>query len=245
MKSWKSLFIKDDEEEQKEAETPKQQKSSSDFSFPVTPKTTPPPASSQPAYQPPANTYVPPAPSAAPAPEAMNEVLSVYEKGIESINMPGYDFFEFYKAISSIPNAGDQAYQMAFQMAKSMDSTLTPAKLMGDAEFYVSKINEVHNQYGMQGQEKLNRVMTDREHEKKLLNSDIDSALQKITELRNQIQTLEATVNEKRSKLSGVDAIYQPKEASIRAVLTANDNAHQTSIQRLVAVRDGILRSLK
>jgi hypothetical protein len=52
--------------------------------------------------------------------------------------MAGYDFLEFYKGISAIAGGGEQTYVMAFQMTKSMDNTLTPAKLVNDADFYIS-----------------------------------------------------------------------------------------------------------
>lgn len=69
--------------------------------------------------------------------------------------MPGY---EFYQTITVAGSPTEQSYKMAFQMAQILDKSITVEKLMHDAEFYISKINEVHSQYAAQGQAKLNAV---------------------------------------------------------------------------------------
>jgi hypothetical protein len=243
MKSWKSLFVKDEPEENEPSAAPTitSKKKEEDFSFPVTNTHVVTPSNV-------ASNYVPP--QASPANtvsdnNVVNEVLGVYEKGLDSINMPGYDFFEFYKAINSITNGGDQAYTMAFQMAKSMDNTLSPMKLMGDADFYISKINEVYSNYVTQGNQKLNEILNDKNSEKVQLNREVEAASKRLEELRKEMTSIEASINENRNKLTLVDGKYAPTENAIRQKLGANDNARQISIQRLQAVRDGILRILK
>src|SRR5687767_3998523 len=139
LKNWKSLFVKD-----LESDTEKD-KPESTFSFPVNATTHT------------ANTGAAPVIPTATDP-VVSEVIEVYESGLDSINMPGYDFYEFYKAISSIGHANEHTYQLAYQMAKSLDKTITAQKLTADAEFYISKINEVHGQYVNQGQQKLNTL---------------------------------------------------------------------------------------
>jgi hypothetical protein len=150
MKNWKSLFVKDSDTDtaKKDTTEPAKKGTSESFSFPVTDThsfqtssgagiVTPPPAAIDP---------------------AVKDVLDVYESGLDSINMPGYDFYEFYKAITSIGQVNENTYQLAYQMAKSLDKTVTAQKLMADAEFYISKINEVHGQYTSQGQQKMNAL---------------------------------------------------------------------------------------
>jgi hypothetical protein len=159
--------------------------------------------------------------------------------------MPGYDFYEFYKAITTIGNAGEQVYGMAFQMAKSMDNNVTPKKLMTDADFYISKINEVHGQYSSQGQQKLNSLDAKRNEEKNNLLHEIEKGTQQITQLRNQLQSLESEINQKRIALSTVDSKYSPQESEIRQKLLANDNARQISVMKLTAVKDGIQKNIK
>lgn len=225
MKNWKSLFIKTEEEETQTGSQP-----ADNFSFPV--NTT----SQQ------TGTQSLPAPIVS---EAVNEVLGVYEKGIDSINMPGYDFYEFYKAISTIPAAGEQTYHMAFQMAKSMDATITAQKLINDADFYISKINEVHSQYNMQGEQKINTLAGKKEDEKRKLSQEIDSASQQVNQLRNQLQLLENEINQKRLRVTTIEGEYLPQENAIRQKLMANDSARQISVQKLITVKEGIQKHVK
>lgn len=227
MKSWKNLFVRDSESEEQN-----QANSTGNFSFPAA-VNTPPPSGN-------ANTG-----NAMVEQSVVNEVLTVYEKGIDSINMPGYDFYEFYKAIGSINNAGEQAYQMAYQMARSMDSSLSTQKLLSDAEFYISKINEVHNQYSMQGQQKISSLQSKKNDEKNKLTSEINDATQQVNQLRSQMQELEAQINQKRTRLTAIDSDYLPQENTIRQKLLANDNAKQISILKLSSVKDGIQNFIK
>jgi hypothetical protein len=155
LKSWKHLFVKTDE--------PKAGKEEAEpaFSFPAS-ESIVPAANKSSALPPPANDTV------------VTEVIEVYESGLESINMPGYDFYEFYKAISSTGQSGEHTYQLAYQMAKSMDKTITVQKLLQDAEFYISKINEVHGQYVSQGQSKLRSLEEKKNADKGQLQGEID-----------------------------------------------------------------------
>ena len=225
MKSWKNLFVKTDPEESSRT-------SAEGFSFP---------ASSMVNNVPGTSTSTPQGVD----PSVIQEVLTVYEKGIDSINMPGYDFYEFYKAISSIPHAGEQAYNMAFQMAKSMDSNVTAQKLQSDAEYYISKINEVHNQYSSQGQQKLSSLEEKKNEQKNKLNSEINQASQKVTLLRNQVIELESEINKKRTQLTSVDGEYAPQENTVRQKILANDHAKQISISKLSAIKDSIQKFIK
>jgi hypothetical protein len=226
MKSWKDLFVKSPETEKENTPPPP-----GGFSFPtgtVTGQAEPSFAGLTGADQ-----------------TAINEVLAVYEKGIDSINMPGYDFYEFYKAINSIPHASDQAYNMAFQMAKSMDNTITAQKLASDADYYISKITEVHNQYYTQGQRKINDLNARKNDEKNKLTVEINQSSEEVNRLRNQLQSLESEINKKRLLLGSIDGDYLPQESGIRQKLLANDNAKQISIVKLTAVKEGIQKHIK
>ncbi|HEX6430566.1 MAG TPA: hypothetical protein VF008_22900, partial [Niastella sp.] len=188
MKNWKSLFVKDSDTEAAK-ETAKKDTTES-FSFPVT--DTPPVKTSS------ISGVVPP-PAIDPT---VKDVIDVYESGLDSINMPGYDFYEFYKAITSIGQVNEHTYQLAYQMAKSLDKTVTAQKLMTDAEFYISKINEVHGQYTNQGQQKMNALQQQKNTDKDKLQREIDAGAARITQLRAELQQLEADVNQKRGILA-------------------------------------------
>ena len=228
LKNWKSLFVKSDEEESNE------NSSFESLSFPLnaaSSNTAPPSAA-------PAANYSPKDP-------ALLDVLEVYESGLDSINMPGYDFYEFYKAIESTGHNSEQAYKMAYLMAKTLDKTISPGKFLQDAEFYISKINEVYNDYVRQGQQKLNAIQEKKQQEKGKLNSEIESSTKRIAQIRNELTQLEAEINTKRSQLARIDENNLPQEKSIQDKLYANDYAHKVSIDKLNIVKQCIQQYIK
>jgi hypothetical protein len=226
IKNWKSLFVKSEEDTQ----TSKSQYNDS-VSFPVTG------SSAQ------AQTHFP-APNTNHDP-VVKEVIDIYEKGLESINMPGFDFYEFYKTVLSGGHAGEQTYKMAFHMARTLDNTISSGKLLSDAEFYISKINEVHSQYVSQGQQKLNGIQEKKTAEKLKLQNDIDGASIRVNQLRNELQQLESEITQKRNILSKVEEGYFPQEKTIREKLSANDTARNISIDKLNSIKDGIRKFIK
>jgi vacuolar-type H+-ATPase subunit I/STV1 len=159
--------------------------------------------------------------------------------------MPGYDFYEFYKTIASTGMANEQTYKMAYQMAKSLDKTITPEKLTKDAEFYVSKISEVHGQYVSQGQQKLNSLQQEKSSEKTKLMNEVDAASIRIAHLKVELQQLESEVNSKKTLLAKIDETYYPKEKAIKEKMNANDLARKTSVDKLSSIKEGILRYIK
>jgi hypothetical protein len=233
LKNWKSLFVKTGEEETTVPGPPDQPAKQESLSFPV--GNDPVPNFSTTASSPPATASNP----------AVNEVIKVYEDGLESINMPGYDFFEFYKAVSTAGHHGSQMYNMAFQMASALDSTITVQKLVSDADFYISKINEVHSQYASQGQQRLNDINGKKQAEKSKLSNDIELANQRITQLRTELQNLENDVKQNRNKLLKIDEGYIQQENSIREKMAANDTARNSSIEKLNTVKNGISNFIK
>lgn len=233
LKNWKSLFVKSTDDEQ---ETEKENKiDTNSFSFPVNNAA----GSNQPSMPSPAFT-----PQSVNDP-AIKEVLEVYESGLDSINMPGYDFYEFYKAIASTGHVSEQSYVMAYQMAKAFDKTITAQKLVHDAEFYISKINEVHGQYVSTGQQKLNIVQQQKSSEKSSLQNTIDEASRRIGQLKIELQQLESQINQQKMALSKIDEQFDPQEKTIREKLHANDVARKASIDKLTVIKEGILKHIK
>jgi hypothetical protein len=232
LKGWKQLFVKTDTTATKAGK----EEATDAYSFPV----------SNPIVTVSGNTdhtgYTAPPVVSDPV---VNEVIEVYEAGLESINMPGYDFYEFYKAISTTGAEGAHSYQLAFNMAKSMDKTLTVQKLLNDAEFYISKINEVHGQYVNQGQAKLQSLEQKKQTDKGQLQGEIDQHVARIAQLRAELQQLELAVNHKKGMLSKIDEGFTPQEKNIREKLQANDAARNASIEKLNKIRNGIATYIK
>lgn len=228
MKSFKDLFIKSDDEEENAPE-------SSSPGFPVGSHT-------------PSAEAAPGTPST-PKPSGNNpyveEIIQVYDKGLESINMPGYDFFDFYSAIKAAGAQNDSVFRMAFQMGKTMDTGLTPQKLVQDAEFYLSKIRDVHQKYADQGNQKLGDLNSQLRGEKEKLSADAADAESRIEKLKQEIAQQERKLSETRAALTKVDEKYKPQQQVIEQKLEANDRAMEISLQKLTTVKEGIQQFLK
>jgi hypothetical protein len=175
----------------------------------------------------------------------LEEIIQVYEKGLESINMPGYDFYEFYAAVKVGGSNNEAVYKMAFQMGKTMDASVTAEKLVNDAEYYLSKINEVYQQYSSQGRQKLEGLSTQQRNESESLTSEATKIEAEMVKLKQQLQTLDKKLAETKSTMSKMGEKYKPQQDAIQQKLNANDKAMEVSTQKINSIKDGISRFLK
>ncbi|GHN02018.1 hypothetical protein WSM22_35070 [Cytophagales bacterium WSM2-2] len=223
MKNLKDLFIKSDDEE--EAKTlQKTEKPSFPINEPV----------SKPSFE--TNKSNNP---------YLAEIIEIYEKGLESINMPGYDFYDFYVAVKAAGAHNETVYKMAFQMGKTLDSGITSQKLAVDAEYYISKINEVYQKYADQGRQKIDALASQQRNESSTLSSEVSQIESEINKLKQQIQTLDRKLSETKATLSKVDEKYKPQQEVVQQKLVANDQAMQMSVQKINTIKDGIGTFLK
>ena len=236
-KSWKSLFIKEEENEATPNTIPKKE-------LPIKEET----PSFNPDLVKKSNSEFKTSPHVTQNSSSDNssfeEVLKVYEKGLESINMPGYDFFEFYTAIHTVGESSEAAYTMAYKMAKTLDSTITPNKMIKDAEFYLSKIKEVHKQYESQGSNKLGSLENEKKSLEKKIESEISNNINEIEQLKVRIQELENKNQNKTKELSQVPEQFNSKIESIKEKLNANNKALEVSVSRIENVKNGIIKYL-
>ena len=109
---------------------------------------------------------------------------------------------------------------------------------MHDAEFYISKINEVHSQYINQGRQKLNSI-NDKKPLKKQINSEIDQVHARIAQLSNQMQKLESDIALKERVLGKVDdKLFIRRNKSIREKFSGPMILpDQTSISKLNIIK--------
>lgn len=225
MKSFKNLFIKDESE-------PEPEKPNEQMAFPLSDSTNPTPSFPSTISTGSSNQY-------------LAEIIDVYEKGLESINMPGYDFYDFYIAVKASGVENDAVYKMAFQMGKTMDKTITPQKLSSDAEYYVSKLNEVYRTYSEKGSQKLSGLENELKTEKDRLSLEANGIEGDINKMRQQIMSLEQRLSEARSQLAQADGKYRPQQDVIKQKLQANDQAMKISVQKLNSIKEGILKFIK
>lgn len=224
LKDWKSLFVKDETpapQEEKKATEPHQEES-----FAFTRKESE--LGEAPAKPLNVNQSI------------VDEIMAVYENGLDKLNMPGYDFFEFYQAIYASNQFSESAFQMAFQMSQALEKSVTKPKLLNDADYYISKIDEVYKSYILQGSQKLKTISDKKLAENNQLNTEINEATAKIQELKTEINRLESMILDHKSKLNQLENNISPDEQAIKEKLTANDVVYQTIIGKLNKVKLGV-----
>ena len=195
----------------------------SSFSFPTTPTPTPVPT----------QTFAPSV-----SQEHFNNALEVYEKGFDSLNQPGYDFYEFFQAVMNAGADNPQIYQMAFMMGTGMDKTITKEKLVEQSNFYVTEINKVYNDYVAKGTAKKQETIDQKTNENQSLVGELDL-------MRQQMEALKTQIADREMKLQAIDGKYGPKLQEIEGKLAANDMAKNKIVQSIEQVKNGIVFNLK
>lgn len=164
--------------------------------------------------------------------------LSVYENGFENLNQPGYDFYEFYRAVTVGGIHNPSSYAMAFGMGTAMDKTITKEKLLTQSEFYLNEIIKVHEDFKNKGNQKHNEIITQKRTENETLISDLNS-------LKLQMEQLQVQIDDRERKLSIIDSKYDGNVNEVVGKLTANDKAKDTLLNTIREVKEGIIKNLK
>lgn len=232
--SLKSWFV-NDAEESAPAQSVEQTTQSNTTKFPSSETTSQPSSFSFPTTptQVPTQTFAPSV-----SQEHFNNALEVYEKGFDSLNQPGYDFYEFFQAVMNAGVDNPQIYQMAFMMGTGMDKTITKDKLVEQSNFYITEINKVYNDYVAKGTAKKQETLDQKTNENQSLVGELDL-------MRQQMEALKTQIADREMKLQAIDGKYGPKLQEIEGKLAANDMAKNKIIQSIEQVKNGIVINLK
>ncbi len=222
--NWKGLFINEEETSGSEKPASTESTSRSTSSFPDSTK----PISKFP-NQPPKSTLV--------SDSVLNTVIEMYESGFESLNKPGYDFYEFFKAIKAVGSNDPSVYKMALTMAQGVDSKVTKALLLSQADFYIKEIEKVHKQYDTQGNSKKSSILDTQKNKKDSLNTEISDLEKKLIEIQNQISV-------KKDLLQSADTDFVSEVSEIDQKIVANDKARSKILETIGAVVEGIKSNL-
>ena len=170
--------------------------------------------------------------------EALAKALDMYENGFDSLNQPGYDFYEFYKAVMAGDVDNPAIYGMAFGMGTAMDRTITKAKLLQQSEFYIAEINKVYNDYVAKGNTKRQEVLNQKNHENESLVSELSL-------MKQQLEQLQIQIADRENKLSVIDSKYGPILSDVENKIVANDMAKEKIVGSIEQVKNGIINNLK
>jgi hypothetical protein len=163
----------------------------------------------------------------------LNEIFEIYDKGFESLNEPGFDFFELYKSVLAVGVTNPQSYQMAFTMGKSIKSDLTKEFLLQKGSFYITEIEKVYAKYDTIGKTKKTELDNTITKEKYNLSKSISDLEAKIIELQKELEA-------KKTELQKIDPINTEQLSEIQLKMDANDLAKQKILTSINTVLTGI-----
>ncbi len=169
--------------------------------------------------------------------EHLEKAFDLYQKGFDSLNQPGYDFYEFYQAVMQAGPTNPQIYAMALTMASAMDKSVTKDKLIQQSEFYLGEINKVYQDYNSKGLAKKQELTTQKQHENESLVSELSL-------LRQQLEAIQTQIADRENKLSVIDVKYAPMMGEVDSKLSANDIAKNKIVQSIEQVKNGIINNL-
>lgn len=168
----------------------------------------------------------------------IEEVVKVYEEGFDSLNKDGYDFFEFFKAISKTGVDNAHAYEMAFTMVTSMDKSVTKESLLEQSGFYISELKKVYESYTKQGKSSIETIEKTKLEEGQTLTKSLQ-------ETRNELERLKKLEESQVEALSNIDSKYNTKLQEISCKLEANEVASSKLIGAIETVVNGIKTNIK
>lgn len=163
----------------------------------------------------------------------MEQVMNMYEQGFDSLNMDGYDFFEFYKAIMDVGDDNPQAYKMGMSMARSMGANIDKQTLINQAETYIKKIEEVHQSYMASGKSKESELLNKERVER-------ESLVNEIGRIREEIDVLERNLQTAERELASIKTRYSDEIRIVECKNQANDQAKDVIIKSIRKVVNGI-----
>lgn len=163
----------------------------------------------------------------------LKEIFEVYEKGFESLNASGFDFFELYKSVVVVGISNPQSYQMAFTMGKTIQPDLTKQFLLEKANFYVTEIEKVYTKYDTIGKTKKTDLENSLTKEKYNLSKSIEELNTKILQLQNEMET-------KKAEFQKMDSNNIEQFSEIKLKMEANDLAKHKILDSINTVITGI-----
>ena len=170
--------------------------------------------------------------------ELLVKFTDMYQKGFDSLNQAGYDFYEYFKAVMKGGVDNPAIYDMALGMAAAMDSSVTKEKLLSTADFYMSEILKVYQNQVNSANAKKTALASQRDLENQSLTSELGS-------LEQQLATIQMQIQDRKTKLSLIGDKYQPQVVDLDAKLMANDFAKNKIVTDIQKVKDGINNNIK
>lgn len=169
----------------------------------------------------------------------LERIMDMYEKGFDSLNLDGYDFYEFFKAVIETGGVNNPStYSMALTMAKAMDKNVTKDSLLQHSKFYMDEILSVHQKYVNDITKKRDEILNTKGLEESTLTNEL-------ADIEEQLDILNNLKKEKSEQLSSIDKKYESEITDIECKGMANDMAKDRIIGTIQSVVDGINKNIQ
>lgn len=163
----------------------------------------------------------------------INEILDVYQKGFDSLNLENFDFFELYKSVVAVGVSNPQSYHMAFTMGRTIKSDLSKEFLLEKSKFYLDEIEKVYAKYDSTGKARKKDLEMEITRNKVNLSKSI-------SDLESQINELQKELLSKKTELSKIDSLNNDQFNEIELKIEANNYAKNKIIESINIVVSGI-----
>lgn len=168
----------------------------------------------------------------------IESVMELYEKGFDNLNLEGYDFYEYFKAVLSGGVDNPPVYEMAFNIGKGFDPTVTKEKLLTHADYYIQEIEKVYQNYVEKGNQRSNAITNEKNSENEKLKSEVSI-------IEGQIESLKQQLEQKNMALRMIDSKFAPELKDIECKLLANSTAKNKLMDSINKVVNGIKTNIK
>jgi len=163
----------------------------------------------------------------------LNEIIEVYQRKFDALNKEGYDFHEFFEAMSDLSPRTAETYKMASHFATKIDKNVSKDYLLATAGYYEEELTKLHDFNESQGNQKLQEISNEKAVEKSSLEGEVQS-------LKNQIAALELQMSAKNSELKSIESKYASQISDIESKLAANTAAKNAVLGSIAEIKSGI-----
>ena len=170
--------------------------------------------------------------------EHLEKAVQIYQAGFDNLNQPGFDFYEFFQSVATGGIDNPAVYAMAFQMASAMDKTISKDKLTSQADFYLTEMQKLYEDYSAKGKGKKEEVQGLKANENQSLTHEVET-------LKNQLESLSVQLEDRKNRLLAIDSKYNPQLSEIDSKLAANDMAKDRIMNSIQQVKQGIINNVK
>lgn len=165
---------------------------------------------------------------------------------INQSDQSGFDFLEFTETLfEETQNPSADVFKTVFRIAQKIDKSLTPERLLESAKFYRDLAQQAADSEVSKGDAKKQSLLTDKDTEKRNLESSLKDTKAKIEQLSRQIQDLQKQEITVSNQLSEIDQKYSSQFVDIENKIAAIKAAKEQVIVSIVDIEAGITTNLK